>query len=213
LLITKYTDYLLLALLLFFIYPMAQIIMDYIPYNTDVGFLRIKQQYIDIDFWRGAFFIHVYSSLFVLFAGFTQFSTQLLKHRPKLHRLLGYGYVLNILCITGPASLIMGFYANGGLSSRIAFILLSVLWLLFTYQALVLAKQKKFLEHRKFMIRSFALTLSAITLRAWKYAINNTVTLPPMDVYRMVAWLGWGVNFIVAEIYIYYYVQKRRVRK
>jgi hypothetical protein len=41
--------------------------------------------------------------------------------------------------------------------------------------------------------------LSALTLRAWKYAINNTVELPPMDVYRAVAWIGWVGNLIVAE--------------
>ncbi len=201
--LSKYIDFFLLGLLAFFIYPMAQITMQYIPYNTDVGFLQIKQEYIHIDFWRGAFFIHVYSSFFVLAAGFTQFSKKLLKTRPTLHRLLGYSYVLNILCITGPASLIMGFYANGGFSSRIGFILLAILWLFFTYKAVIYARQKKFKQHRVYMIRSFALTLSAITLRAWKYAITNTWELPPMDVYRMVAWLGWGVNLIVAEVYIY----------
>jgi hypothetical protein len=105
-------DVVLIAILAFFIYPMAKISMAYMPYHTDVGFLRIKQQYIHIDWWRIAFFIHVYSSLFVLFAGFSQFNKQLLKLRPALHRKLGYAYVLNILLITGPASLLMGFYAN-----------------------------------------------------------------------------------------------------
>jgi uncharacterized membrane protein len=207
--LSKYIDFFLLGLLAFFIYPMARITMQYIPYNTDVGFLQIKQDYIDIDFWRGAFFIHVYSSFFVLAAGFTQFSQQLLRQRPKLHRLLGYSYVLNILCITGPASLIMGFYANGGIYSRIGFVLLSVLWLFFTFKAVQLAKQKKFKQHKIYMIRSFALTLSAITLRAWKYTITNTWELPPMDVYRMIAWLGWGVNLIVAEIYIRNFLTKK----
>jgi uncharacterized membrane protein len=206
---TNVIDVLLIAALAFFIFPMAKISMAYMPYHTDVGFLRIKQQYIDIDFWRLAFFIHIYSSLFVLFAGFSQFSKQLLKKRPGLHRKLGYLYVLNILCITGPASLVMGFYANGGISSRIGFISLSVLWLYCTFRALQLAKQKKFKQHRIMMIRSFALTLSAITLRIWKYLINNTWELPPMDVYRMVAWLGWGVNMMVAEIYIRTVVMKK----
>ncbi len=193
----------MLGSLAFFIYPMAGIVMQYIPYSTTVGFLNIKQDYIPIDFWRGAFFIHVYSSLFVLFAGFTQFSNYLLKNKPTLHRKLGYAYVINILCITGPASLIMGFYANGGTSSRVGFVLLALLWLAFTYKAVQLAKQKKYKAHRQMMIRSFALTLSAITLRIWKYIITNTWDLPPMDVYRMVAWLGWGVNIIIAEIYIW----------
>ncbi len=182
---------------------MATITMAYIPYNTDVGFLRIKQQYIDIDHWRLAFFIHVYASIWVLFAGFTQFSKKLLKKNPRLHRTLGYIYIADVLLITGPAGLIMGFYANGGLYSRIAFVSLALLWIFFTSMALVKAKQKNFKAHRQFMIRSYALTLSAITLRAWKYAITNTMTLPPMDVYRVVAWAGWVGNLLFAEYLIY----------
>ena len=189
----------LLLLLAFFCWLMASITMAYIPYNTDIGFLRIKQQYIGIDHWRTAFFIHVYASMWVLFAGFTQFSKRLQRNQPKLHRTLGYVYIVDVLLITGPAGLVMGFYANGGLWSRIAFVLLAVLWIYFTVMALVKAKQKNFKAHRNYMIRSYALTLSAITLRAWKYGITNTMTLPPMDVYRIVAWLGWVGNLVVAE--------------
>lgn len=186
--------------------------MTYIPYNTDVGFLRIKQQYIDIDRWRGAFFIHVYASMWVLFAGFTQFSKRLLKNNPRLHRTLGYIYVVDVLLITGPAGLVMGFYANGGFWSRVGFVTLAVLWIFFTAMALVKAKQKNFKAHRRYMIRSYALTLSALTLRAWKYAITNTMTLPPMDVYRIVAWLGWVGNLLIAEILIRKYQIRKRSR-
>ncbi len=188
----------LLLTLAFFCWLMAKITMAYIPYNTDVGFLRIKQDYISIDQWRIAFFIHVYASMWVLFAGFTQFSKPLLRKRPKLHRTLGYIYVVDVLLITGPAGFLMGFYANGGLLSRVGFVSLAVLWILFTAIALIKAKQKKFKAHRRFMILSYALTLSALTLRAWKYAITNTMSLPPMDVYRVVAWLGWVGNLVVA---------------
>lgn len=187
--------------------------MAYIPYNTDVGFLRIKQQYIGIDHWRVAFFIHVYASMWVLFAGFTQFSKKLMRTNPKLHRIMGYIYITDILLITGPAGLVMGFYANGGLFSRIAFVSLATLWISFTALALIRARQGDFKAHRNFMIRSYALTLSAITLRAWKYGITNTVELPPMDVYRAVAWLGWVVNLGVAEYLIYRLRKKSLSRK
>jgi uncharacterized membrane protein len=188
-----------LLTLAFFTALMARITLNYIPYNTDVGFLRIKQQYIGIDFWRTAFFIHVYASIWVLLAGFTQFSGTIQRNSPRLHRTMGYIYVFDVLVITGPAGLIMGFYANGGLYSRIAFVLLAALWIFFTVMALIKAKQKDFKAHRRFMIRSYALTLSAITLRAWKYAITNTMEVAPMDVYRIVAWLGWAGNLLVAE--------------
>ncbi len=199
----------LLLGLAFFTGLMASISLNYIPYNTDVGFLRIKQQYISITFWRTAFFIHVYASIWVLLAGFTQFSRQIKRKNPKLHRIMGYIYVTDVLLITGPAGLIMGFYANGGLASRMAFVMLATLWIIFTAIALVKARQKNFRAHRIFMIRSYALTLSAVTLRAWKYLITNsyhldsTLVVHPMDVYRIVAWLGWVGNLAVAELIIW----------
>jgi uncharacterized membrane protein len=201
----------LLLTLAFFTWLMARITANYIPYNTDVGFLRIKQQYIDIDHWRIAFFIHVYSSVWALLAGFSQFSRSLLRNKPVLHRTFGYIYVIDVLLVTGPAGLLMGFYANGGLSSRIAFVTLAILWIFFTGMALLKAKQKDFKSHRRYMIRSYALTLSALTLRAWKYGITNSFELPPMDVYRSVAWLGWVPNLLIAE-WILFKTRKRNRR-
>jgi uncharacterized membrane protein len=178
---------------------MARITVNYFPYRTDVGFLRIKQQYIGIDHWRMAFFIHVYASIWALLAGFTQFSKKILRKRPVLHRSLGYVYVLNILLVTGPAGLLMGFYANGGTTSRIGFVLLASLWIYFTAMALYLARKGKYKQHRHFMMRSYALTLSAIMLRVWKFAITNTMEIPPMDVYRIVAWVGFVPNLLIVE--------------
>ena len=198
----------LLLTLAFFTFLMARITVAYIPYNTDVGFLRIKQSYIDIDHWRIAFFVHVYASLWVLLAGFTQFSTRIQDHYPKLHRTFGYIYVTDVLLVTGPAGLLMGFYANGGLPSKISFVTLAVLWMTFTATALVKIKRGDFRAHRNFMMRSYALTLSAITLRAWKWSITNSFDLPPMDVYRAVAWLGWVPNLAIAEFLIWRYSQR-----
>jgi hypothetical protein len=59
------------------------------------------------------------------------------------------------------------------------------------------------------MLRSFALTLSAITLRIWKVVLVALFQPKPMDVYRWVAWLGWVVNLILIEFIIYKYYQKK----
>ena len=82
----------------------------------------------------------------------------------------------------------------------------------FTAMAFAKAKNGDFVAHRDFMIRSYALTLSAVTLRAWKWAITNSVQLPPMDVYRAVAWLGWVPNLIAAELLIRKYYLPERLR-
>jgi hypothetical protein len=199
-----------LAILAFFSFLMLRIIALYIPVQNDAAFLQLKQSYIHITAWRVAFFIHVFSSILALLAGFTQFSKKLLGRYPLLHRRLGYMYVVNILLVTGPASLLMSFYANGGISSRIAFVLLAVGWMGFTAVALYKAVSKDFIAHRIYMIRSFALTLSAITLRIWKVVLANYTDVPPMDRYRMIAWLGWVLNILAAEYIIFKYVRRPR---
>jgi Predicted membrane protein (DUF2306) len=177
--------------------------------HTDTAFLQLKQNYLHITEWRIAFYIHVFSSILVLLAGFTQFSQWFRNKYRSLHKKLGYLYVINILMITGPSSLLMGFYANGGLSSRIGFVLLAVLWLGFTAIALYKAIKNDFVAHRIFMIRSFALTLSAITLRIWKVILAATMDIGPMDRYRIIAWLGWVLNLMIAEFIIYIYFNRR----
>lgn len=199
-----------LALLAFFSFLMLRIIFIYIPVQNDVGFLQLKQEYIHIAQWRIAFFTHVFTSMLVLVAGFTQFSKKILRQWPKLHRTTGYIYVINILLVTGPAGLLMSFYANGGISSRIAFVLLAVLWMAFTAIALYKAIKKDFGQHRMFMIRSFALTLSAITLRCWKVLLANFTDIPPMDRYRIIAWLGWTLNLLIAEWIIWKWIKKKK---
>lgn len=188
---------------LFFCWLMLRITIQYIPYNTDVAFLRIKQDVIEVPFYKLAFFTHVYTTMFVLIAGLTQFSTYIRKHFSELHRFSGWLYAFTVLLLAGPSGFYMGIYANGGVISQTAFCLLAVLWICFTAMAIKNAVKRDFRSHRKFMIRSFALTLSAITLRAWKYVLVFLFEPRPMDVYQLVAWLGWIPNLIIAEIIIY----------
>ena len=188
---------------LFFCWMMLRITIQYIPYNTDVAFLRIKQDVIDAPFYKLAFFTHVYTTMFVLIAGLTQFSAYIRIYFREFHRYSGWVYAFTVLFFAGPSGFYMGIYANGGIISRTAFCLLAVLWICFTAMAIKSAVKRDFKSHRKYMIRSFALALSAITLRAWKYVLVFLFEPRPMDVYQIVAWLGWIPNLIIAEIIIY----------
>ena len=192
----------LLTLLAYFSWLMLKIIVLYIPLNPDTGFLQLKQAYLHIDVWKLSFYIHVFSSLLSLLAGFTQFSTSFLKWRPGLHRKIGYVYIINILFIAGPSGLIMSLFANGGFSARIAFTILSVLWISFTTLAFYKAVKKDFIAHRSFMIRSYALTLSALSLRAWKVLFEVFTNLEQEDRYKIIAWMGWVLNLLIAEVII-----------
>lgn len=63
------------------------------------------------------------------------------------------------------------------------------------------------------MYRSYALTLSAITLRFWKWLFVWLFQPRPMDVYHVVSWLGWVGNLLIAEILIYYALKKKRNKR
>lgn len=200
----------LILLLAFFSFLMLRITLQYFKFNEIVAFLNLKVPVWDNMLWRTAFYVHVLSSMFVIVAGFTQFSKKFLTKYPIWHRRLGYMYILVLLFLSGPSGLIMAFYAFGGIVAKIAFVTLSLLWIVFTVLAWKYALKKKFVLHENFMMRSYALTLSAITLRSWKYLITLFFIVRPKDLYIFIAWFGFVPNLLIAEWLISRKRKKRR---
>ncbi|MFB6455396.1 DUF2306 domain-containing protein [Chitinophaga sp. Hz27] len=181
---------------------MLNTVLQYVSFKDNVGFLQYKQAYLHIGIWKLAFYTHVFSSILTLAAGFTQFMPSILQENKKLHRLIGRIYAWDILLINFPAGFIMAIYANGMLPSKIAFVVLDYLWAWFTLKAILAAKKGNIQLHKEFMIRSYALTLSAITLRTWKVVLGNTLVPDPELLYKIDAWLGFVPNILLAEWYI-----------
>ncbi len=196
------------AALLFFAYLMLLITLQYIPASRDAAFLLTKQDVIGRLYYRIAFFTHVYTGMFVLLAAMLQFLPWVRRRFPRVHKWSGRVYAGLVIFITGPAGFIMGIYGNGGWVAQLAFCILAVLWIFFTAKATLLAMQHKFAAHKQWMYRSYALTLSAISLRAWRWGLVALFQPRPMDVYRVVAWLGWGGNLLIAEVLIFFVLRK-----
>ncbi|UII19889.1 DUF2306 domain-containing protein [Fulvivirga ligni] len=178
---------------------MILITLQYFPLRFDVAFLNIKQEVISHGYYKIAFFSHVYTSIFVLICGIFLFSKSIRRTWPMVHKIGGKVYVLLILLIASPSGLIMAFHANGGFYSQLSFTLQAILWFVFTYLAFKYIKNGEISEHRKFMMRSYALTLSAISLRLFKWIIVTSLALPPMDTYKIVSWAGWVFNILLVE--------------
>ena len=188
---------------------MLKITWQYIPLKRDIAFLQIKQTEVSqIPFYITFFYIHVYSAIFVLFFGFFQFNNILLKKYPLVHRYFGKLYVLIILFFSAPSGLFIGLFANGGFYSKISFVTLSALWFLFTLKGFLYIKKKNIVQHRAFLLRSFALTFSAVTLRFWKVILVYLFHPAPMDLYQIIAWLGWIPNLLIIEYYLYHQSKK-----
>jgi len=202
------TLHILRTFLIYFIlciatFLMLRIIIDYSAFHDDTRFLRYKQDYIHNPVWKTAFYIHVFTSILALMAGFTQFSAEFLKNHRSLHRLIGRLYAILILFINFPAGMILAVNANGLLPSRVAFTLLDCLWFVFTAKAILAARQGRIKEHKQYMIRSYALTFSAITLRSWKIILANTLHPDALTLYMIDAWMGFVPNLLIAEWFIH----------
>jgi uncharacterized membrane protein len=204
---------LLYAVLCAGILLMLRTIVSYTSFEDTTGFLKYKQDFVQVPVWRAAFYIHVFASIFTLLAGLTQFNRDILHSYPRLHRWIGKAYVFNILFVNFPSAFIMAICAYGFLPSKIAFVTLDVLWFWFTMKAWIDVRNKNIEGHRRNMIRSYALTCSALTLRLWKLILTSATSLDPVTIYMIDAWVGFIPNLIMAEIFIRTYLPKAPARE
>ena len=141
---------------------------------------------------------HIVGAMVATIIGPFQFLPQIITNRYlKLHRWLGRTYLMGVL-VGGLAGLYMAFLAYGGLPARLGFGLLAILWLLSGLVAYRHIRNKEIQSHRQWMVRNYALTFAAVTLRLW-LIVFQVVGVEFLEAYITVAWLCWVPNLIMAE--------------
>lgn len=88
-------------------------------------------------------------------------------------------------------------YATGGLISKVGFFTLGIIWLFTTILGFKALKQGDITKHKKFMIYSYAACFGAVTLRIY-LPILISLCGGFTTAYKIIAWLSWGPNIIVA---------------
>ncbi len=130
---------------------------------------------------------------------------------PSVHRYAGRIYVLAGVLPAGAAALVLGATTPFGPVAMASNLLLAVIWLGCTLQGFRAARRRRFADHRRWMIRSFALTVSIITNRVWGVLVGIALE-PQLDttfrgseelfgqaVGGTVAWLGWTIPLLIAQ--------------
>ncbi len=162
-------------------------------------------------------FVHAFAGGLALLIGPFQFLDGFRKRRPIVHRWMGRLYLVSIL-IGGLSAFIIAPGMISGLVGEVGLLSLAVLWLWTGWNAYSSIRKGDIKSHREWMIRSFALTFAAATLRLWlgiliatqvpflqtKYAGDFDALF--VEAYRVVMWLCWVPNIIIAEMMI----QRRR---
>ncbi len=185
-------------LLLFFAVGVSLASMRYLNFRVQ-GVLNDKSLVLLGNIgYRSIFYTHIIFGITALLTGSVQFLPKFRRSNFTLHRSLGKVYV--IACLTGGlAGLIIAQFANGGLVSTLGFSGLALAWLLTTWKAYQMARQRDFVAHNQWMTRSYAVTLSAVTLRIWLPLFVSAFGWDFTPSYQFISWFCWIPNIIVAE--------------
>jgi hypothetical protein len=182
----------------------------YLSFKPDVNFLLVKQDIVNDSIWRPTFYIHVISGMLVILVGPFQFLKSFRNKYLNWHKLGGKIYAYSILLLAAPTGLIMAFYAEGGVWSTVAFSIMSILWFVTTLMAVIKIKQRKIEEHKMWMMRSYALSFAAVTLRLLVPLFSLFIFDNEDLITVSTAWLSWMLNLLVAEGMIFAIQQKHK---
>ena len=149
---------------------------------------------------HNALILHAISASLALLLGPWQFLSGLRKRQPQIHRLVGWTYTVSLL-IAASSAVWIAPHAAGGHVSTAGFLGLALGWLVTTSSGVIAIRRRRIPEHRRWMIRSYALTAAAITLRIYLLFVP-LFHLRFGVAYPTVSWLCWVPNLLLAELWI-----------
>ncbi|GIG66995.1 DUF2306 domain-containing protein [Phytomonospora endophytica] len=154
-------------------------------------------------------------------AGLLQFWPVLRARHPRVHRWTGRAYFYLGIFPAGVLAVPVTIASEQGVSNQAALLTLTALWLATGVAGLRATLARRYADHRRWMIRNYALTLVILASRVWGgplfaivfaledsrvYQGNTTAMIH--DIASAGAWLSLLVNMLVAE----WIIHRRRGR-
>lgn len=132
-----------------------------------------------------------------LLLGAFQFSQRIRTRHLNWHRWTGRIYITAV-GISGIAASNVALTTPGGPPAQFGFSMLAIAWLATTSMAYLRIRQGDIDRHRMWMVRSYALTLAAVSLRIY-LPISQIKGIPFESAYPVIAWMCWVPNLMIAE--------------
>ena len=148
-------------------------------------------------FYKSAFYLHIALGGLSLLVGWPQFSRKFRSKNLSIHRTLGKIYLISVM-VSGLCGLYIAFFATGGWISSLGFGGLAMAWLFTSSAAYRAIRSKDIDSHERWMIRSYALTFAAVTLRIW-LPVSMIAGMEFVFAYRIISFLCWVPNLMTAE--------------
>jgi hypothetical protein len=197
------------ALFIFFWLPIIffslLLIYNTIPYfsfNQQFSFIEERAVLFLRPLYSTSFYIHIFAGMFCIGSALLQFSTAIIKKRRAIHVWSGRIYVFVVLLLGAPTGMYMSFFAKGSGAEKGLFMFMAISWFFFTLKGFTTILQKNVLAHKNWMIRSYAMALTAVTFRVY-YLILYLMDVELTRNYEVSLWISVVGNLLVAELVIF----------
>ena len=155
-----------------------------------------------------AFLVHVVAGGLALLLAPLQVAARLRARAPRLHRWTGR-VVLGAIAVAGGTSLVIAPFDTAGPVGTVGFGTTGVVWLFCAAAAFRAIRRRDVAAHRRWAVRTFALTYTAVTLRLLNVPVTALLVVLGTDAgpagdraYAALALLSWAVDLAVAEWYL-----------
>ena len=151
--------------------------------------------------------IHIIPGLLFMLLAPLQFVKRIRVRRPALHRWIGRTVVGLGMVIGGSALVMSPQMAIGGPTETAATTLFGCVFLFAMIRGFIYIRRGNRRLHREWMIRAFAIGMAVATIRPIVgvfFATSRLTHLAPHDFFGVAFWLGFTIQFLIAEMWIRY---------
>ena len=148
---------------------------------------------------QAALVLHAGAGGLALLLSPVQLSARVRARVPRLHRGVGRAALVAI-AVGGVAGLVLSSVSLAGPLGTAGFGMLALAWLTCAGLGLRAILRGDVTAHRRWMIRTFALTYAGVTLRLWLIVLIPLFGGDFMQAYLFTPFLSWVPNLVVAEL-------------
>jgi Predicted membrane protein (DUF2306) len=176
--------------------------LPYFSFSKNFSFIQERSFLFQRNIYNASFYIHIFAGSLCISTALIQFSRYILKKTKAVHRWSGKIYVFVVLFLGAPTGLYMSFFAKDGFWERALFMFMAIFWFITTFYGLTAIHKKNVLAHKIWMMRSYAMAMTAVTFRVYHMAFY-LLGWGHLENYEVSLWISVIGNMLFAEYVIY----------
>jgi hypothetical protein len=176
--------------------------LPYFSFNQGFTFIQERGFLFNNNIYYTCFYIHIAAGALCIGTALIQFSRYILKKSKAIHRISGKIYVAVVLFLGAPTGLYMAFFAKGSFWEKALFLFMAIWWFITTLYGLSTIHKKNVLAHKIWMMRSYAMAMTAVTFRVY-HLLFYMLGWNHLENYEISLWISVIGNMLFAEWVIY----------